>query len=234
MLILKCCGHSQEEEEIENIISQSKLYNFEVTVKSPCDIESLKIDLNSGEKYKYLYLSAHGDADGFANTSESLNVPWLEFSIAICESECLTEDAILLLSCCRGGLNEIAYVMFWSCPAIQYVCGPRQNIVSSESIIAFNILLFNLTYRNLDPILSCENIIHGVNIRFKCFDRLETISEAGYVLFKQTQEDDSNKIQNIYVNDGHTMFKKNISIDVLEILVDLYTDQLEKRKLEEE
>jgi len=234
MLILKCCGHSEEEDEINNIISQSNLYGFETIIKSPCDIKSLQEDLVTDDKYKYIYLSAHGDSESFGNSTETLDVPWLKFAETICLSECLTKDAILLLSCCRGGLNEVAYTMFWSCPDIQYICGPRQNIESSESMIGFNILLFNMIYRDLDPLVACDNIRSGVNIRFKCFDRLETISESGYILFKSEQEQNTTTttINNYFKTDSF-FFDKETPFKAIEILFEIYKEKYEERKKSE-
>lgn len=234
MLILKCCGHSEEEDEIANIVSQSKLFGFETIVKNPCTLEDLEKDLETSDQYKYLYLSAHGNSESFSNTSETLEIPWMKFAETICLTDCLTEDAILLLSCCRGGLNEIAYAMFWSCPDIQYVCGPRQNIESTESMIGFNILLFNMIYRDLDPLVACESIRQGVSIRFKCFDRLETSSETGYILFKNELEHGDPEPSTINIKTDNLFFDKNVPLTVVEVMLDLYKEQYQKRLSEEE
>jgi len=182
MLILQCSDHIDEKKEIASIKAQSILYEFDVVVKKPRSLRSIRYILKNTEKLDILYISAHGNSKGFCNQDNSININWLDLAYEICASDCLEDDAILLLSCCRGGLNEIAFDMFWSCPAISYVCGPRQEVESVESIIGFNILLFNILYRNLDPILSCEKIKSGSQIRFKCFDRLETIGEPAYLM----------------------------------------------------
>ena len=219
MLILKCCGHSEEDAEINSIISQAQFYGYQPIIKSPCDIESLEEDLREGIRYKYLFLSAHGDENGFQNESDSLNVSWSDFGRIICETECLSEEAILLLSCCRGGLNEIAYEMFDSCPYIEYICGPRQNIESSESIIGFSILLFNMIYRGLDPVLACDYIEKGVNIRFKCFDRMETMSDPGYLLRMPVEvvQERNEPTHVININADSFLLKSNTPKEVLEI-----------------
>lgn len=180
MLVLECCGHSDEPAEIKSIMSNSSLYGYSVEVQKPkCQVEFIE-SLKSGIKYDYIYLSAHGNANEFGNNS-NIRINWLEFGAMICETECLKSGGILLLSCCRGGLNEIAYDMFFSCPFISYICGPRQSVLSVESIIGFNILLYNIIYRDVDPLVACEKIKLGTDIRFKCFDRSETISDINYL-----------------------------------------------------
>jgi len=52
-------------------------------------------------------------------------------------------------------------------------------------LIGFNILLYNLEHRGVDPIVACEKIKLGTDIRFVCFDRLETESDAGYKMHVQ-------------------------------------------------
>lgn len=181
ILVLKCCGHGEEDKEIASIVSLSLLHNFDVTVKTPCDNNEFYDALGHGEKYDYLYLSAHGDAEGFNHQNNEINMSWSDFGDAICTSECLKENAVLLLSCCRGGLNEIAYDMFEICDKLLYVCGPRQSVQSAEAIIGFEILLFNMVYRDIDPIVACEKIKLATDIRFKCFDRMETLSDPAYI-----------------------------------------------------
>jgi hypothetical protein len=50
-------------------------------------------------------------------------------------------------------------------------------------LIAYNILLFNLEHRKLDPIIACEKIKCGTDIRFACFDRHETCETMEYKFF---------------------------------------------------
>ena len=110
---------------------------------------------------------------------------WLDFGKLVCETDCLNSNCILLLSCCRGGLNEVAYDMFWMCSDIEYIVGPRQNLTSSDLLIGFNLLLYNLEHRGVDPIVACEKVLSGTDIRFKCFDRMETMSDPAFLIRKQ-------------------------------------------------
>ena len=43
-------------------------------------------------------------------------------------------------------------------------------------------------YINIDPIVAAEKVLKATDLRFKCFDRLETISETGYLLHTEIIE----------------------------------------------
>jgi len=106
----------------------------------------------------------------------------LDFGSILCNAECMEENCVVMLSCCRGGLNQVAYDLFYHCSKITYIVGPRQSLCSHDMLISFNILLFNLEYRFVDPIVACEKIKLATDIRFICFDRLETESQIDYIM----------------------------------------------------
>lgn len=180
-LIIKACGHKDENLEIENIKSLAELYGMNSKVVCIENYDSLQQALTSNGQFDYIYLSSHGGNDGFCNELRTLDVKWMEFGELICESDCLKGNSILLLSCCRGGLNEVAYDMFWNCLKIEYVVGPRQSLTSSDLLIGFHLLLYNLEHRGIDPIVACDKVLKGTDIRFKCFDRMETESDPAYI-----------------------------------------------------
>ena len=180
-LILKACGHKDENLEIDNIKSLAELYGMNTNIVCVENYENLQDALKENGQFDYVYLSSHGSNDGFCNELKTLDVKWMEFGEMICETDCLKGDSILLLSCCRGGLNEVAYDMFWNCLKIEYVVGPRQSLTSSDLLIGFNLLLYNLEHRGIDPIVACDKVLKGTDIRFKCFDRMETESDPAYI-----------------------------------------------------
>lgn len=185
ILILRACGSKDEEEECANIASQCRLYEFEVDDRCPRNHKELKEALYCGEKYDYIYLSSHGNENGFGNEDDTIDVPWSVFSYLLCESQCMQDDCIIYLSCCRGGLHQVAYELLLNCRSISYIVGPRQSLNSAEMLISFSILLFNLEYRNIDPIVASEKIKCSTDLRFICFDRLETLEEYGFLLFAE-------------------------------------------------
>ena len=181
ILIIKACGNNGEEYEIYSIKTQAMLYGIQCDLIEPKTAEELDMRLQSGQQYDYIYLSSHGNEQGLCNDSRTLNMSWNDFAFSLCNSMCMNEDCILMLSCCRGGLNQVAYDLFYNCPKIAYVVGPRQSLRSSEMLIAYNIFLYNVVHRNLDPIVACEKIKLGTDIRFVCFDKLEVETEVSYM-----------------------------------------------------
>lgn len=182
ILILRACGLSDEKQECDNIKSQAELYNLEIHDYCPKDNNELIEILNKGIFYDYIYLSSHGSESGFGNETGTIDYTWFDFGVELCSSMCMKEDCIILLSCCRGGLNQVAYDLFYCCTKIAYIVGPRQSLFPHDMLISFNILLYNLEHRNVDPIVACEKIKLGTDIRFVCFDRLETEAETGYLM----------------------------------------------------
>jgi len=181
MLILKACGLPDEKAECLNIKTQAELYDIQVYDECPKTTKELVALLNRGIKYDYIYLSAHGDEDGFANDDGTINLSWMDFGTELCSSMCMNDDCIVLLSCCRGGLNQVAYDLFYCCSKIAYIVGPRQSLYPHDMLIGFNILLYNLEHRGIDPVVACEKIKLGTDIRFVCFDKLETESEPAFL-----------------------------------------------------
>lgn len=181
LLIIKVCGVAGEEQECKSIQAQAELYGIESKTIAPKSVDDLKNELEKYGSFDYIYLSTHGNEEGICNEDNSIDTSWLEFGNLLCITHCLNEDCILMLSCCRGGLNQVAYQLFWCCGDISYIVGPRQSLPPADMLISFNILLYNLTHRNLDPIVSCEKIKCGTDIRFVCFDRLEIEAETGYI-----------------------------------------------------
>lgn len=85
----------------------------------------------------------------------------------------MNEESILMLSCCRGGLMDVAYNMFLTCQNICYVLDPRQSLTSADMHICFGVFLYNMEIRKVDPIIACEKIKLATDQRFSCYDREE-------------------------------------------------------------
>lgn len=181
ILILEACGHIDEPLEVAGIKTQAELYGIDIKTSCINSKDDLRKALTEHGDFDYIYLSSHGDNCGFSNENETLNISWFRFGAMVCSSSCLRQGGILMLSCCRGGLNEVAYDMFWNCPSIEYVVGPRQSLTSADMLVGFQLLMYNLEHRNLDPIVASDRVLKGTDIRFTCFDRMETMSDPGYL-----------------------------------------------------
>lgn len=173
ILILKACGSSVEPHECNGICEQAQLYGIESVCKCVKDNENLENILCSYGLFDYIYLSAHGNAEGFASEEEKVNMSWKRLAMLLCNSKCMNEDSILMLSCCRGGLMEVAYDIFLACQQICYVLGPRQSLTSADMHICFGIFLYNMEIRGVDPVVACEKIKLATDQRFSCYDRQE-------------------------------------------------------------
>ena len=181
ILILKACGSSDEPHECNGICEQAQLYGIESVCKCIHDNEDLEKILYSNGLFDYIYLSAHGCSVGFASEDEKVNMSWRRLAMLLCNSKCMNEDSILMLSCCRGGLMEVAYDIFLTCQQICYVLGPRQSLTSADMHICFGIFLYNMEIRGVDPVVACEKIKLATDQRFTCYDRQEeSISLENY------------------------------------------------------
>lgn len=173
ILILKACGSSDEPFECNGICEQAKLYGIESVCKDVKDNDDLNTILSSCGSFDYIYLSAHGCAELFASEDKMVYVNWDDFAAMLCNYGCMNDDCILMLSCCRGGLMQVAYSLFYNCNHISYVLGPRQSLTSADMHICFGIFLYNMEIRNTDPVVACERIKAATDQRFSCYDRQE-------------------------------------------------------------
>ena len=181
ILILKACGSSDEPHECNGICEQAQLYGIDSVCKCVKDNEDLESILCSYGLFDYVYLSAHGDSEGFASEDGEVEMSWQKLAMLLCQSKCMNEDGILMLSCCRGGLMEVAYDIFLTCQQICYVLGPRQSLTSADMHICFGIFLYNMEIRSVDPVVACEKIKLATDQRFSCYDREEeSISLQNY------------------------------------------------------
>lgn len=180
LLVLKA-SEDIKKAEIDNIVNQIKLYDIESDVFEITSFENLQKALRNGEKYDYVYLATHGCDTNFGNISGSLSVTWIQFAALICASECNKPGSIFLHSCCRGGLNQVAWKMFRCCDNIEFICGPRNNISPVDLVISFNLFLFHREVRNLDPVVCADKVRQAVDIRLVCYDRLDIEVEPAYM-----------------------------------------------------
>ena len=173
ILILKACGSKDEPLECESVCKQAKMYGIEPICKEVTNNTDLDVVLSSYGSFDYIYLSAHGCAELFASEDQQVYMNWEDFASMLCSHGCMKDGCILMLSCCRGGLMQVAYTLFYNCSHISYVLGPRQSLTSQDMHICFGIFLYNMVVRNTDPVVACERIKAATEQRFSCYDRQE-------------------------------------------------------------
>lgn len=177
ILMLEACGIAGEEHECGGICNQAKLYNIEVINKNVVDNKDLDIILQSNGTFDYIYLSSHGDIEGFASENGKVDISWSEFAALLCSTGCMNDDCIIMLSCCRARLNQVAYTLFANCTHVSYAVGPRQSLTSQEMHICFGIFFYSVEIRDIDPVVACEKIKAATDRRFSCYDREEVGEE---------------------------------------------------------
>ena len=74
IIILKACGSSGEPHECNRIYEQAQLYGIESVCKCVKDNEDLESILYSHGLFDYIYLSAHGNSEGFASEDGKVKI----------------------------------------------------------------------------------------------------------------------------------------------------------------
>jgi hypothetical protein len=180
LLFLKCTKDITQHEE-ELIKSLAEFYGLIVQSYDVSDYDTLKLALNDGHKFDYLYLASHGCENDFSVLDDTQNgIRWVEFGALICKTECLEEGAILFHSCCLGGIFEVAYKMIKCCENIEYICGPRSQSNSRELVMVFSMLLFFIEQRKLDPLVAIDKIKESLDVRVVCYDRRDVVCDSSY------------------------------------------------------
>lgn len=167
-----------KDESIGDIYCHAKHYNIEashIDVKSIDELETALID----NKFDYLYFAGHGDKDHFGDKI-SFEVSWSKIGETICKTDCLNENSIIMLYCCKGGLNIVAYQLIAECNNISYICGAKQDLNNIDLIIGFNVFMYNIERCNIDPVLAAHKSTAATDIRFECYDRNDVESNPNY------------------------------------------------------
>lgn len=173
ILVLEACGSADEPHECQGLCEQAALYGIEAVCKRVKNNDELGAVLSSSGEFDFIYLSAHGCVDSFGSEDNRVDMKWSDLATLLCNFHCMKDDSILMLSCCRGGLMQVAYSMFSVCGQISYVLGPRQSLTSADMHICFGVFLYNTEVRGLDPVVACEKIKLATDQRFSCYDRQE-------------------------------------------------------------
>lgn len=180
ILILKA-SEDIESAEISNISSQIEMYGIESDIYTVSSYSELYGVLFRDISYDYIYLASHGCETHWGNVSGTVEITWMQFASLVCASSVAKPGTIFLHSCCRGGISQVAWQMFACCPSIEFVCGPRHNISPVDLITSFNLFLYNVEVRQIDPVRSAEKVLIATDIRLLCSDRVEAATETGYV-----------------------------------------------------
>ncbi len=172
MLFIKASSDicATEVSHIEKICEMFHIEHKEIELVS---LESFVTSVKSLGKFDYLYLGAHADQFGFGESSGEPSYFWVNFAATLCSTECLNPQSILLLGCCRGGLRMVAMKLFFGCPKIDYVLGPRWTVTPQDITTAFHVFLYNIAIRREQPSTATTRASTATGYDFYYYDRVE-------------------------------------------------------------
>jgi hypothetical protein len=184
LLIIKASKDvcSAEVEHIKTIADMFEMVHETFDLIDPSRFQAAMIGRG---KYDYIYLGAHADLFGFGESDGSTVMQWEQFADALCKSQCLVPESILLLGCCRGGLRQVAMRLFFSCSQIDYVCGPRWTVTGLDITAGFHVFIYNMEVRHEQPSCASERASKATGYDFFCYDRVEL--EDSYVASLNSQ-----------------------------------------------
>jgi hypothetical protein len=165
---------------IQETFCMARHYNIDVEYKDVSTITELENSLNSGKIYDYVYFAGHGD-ENFFSDNKNFTASWSQIGEAICKTKCLNDNAIIMLYCCKGGVHTVAFKLMADCPNIKYVCGAKQSVSSIDLMTGFNVFIYNIERKYLDPVLAAAKSTNATDIRFECFDRTDVQINPQYV-----------------------------------------------------
>lgn len=172
------------------------------------------------QEFDYLYLCTHGDADGFEIDMGhgSIIMTWSEFSGILCENGILTNDAIILLACCKGGLFKVTSELMAACYSINYVCGVKWSVRAWDLTTGFLVFLYCMEVKESEPMYAPKKATDATDYTFVCYERTEIESNPQYQnikndLFRKLGWTDDH---GIWIEEDEQI-KKNVRIERLQL-----------------
>jgi hypothetical protein len=164
--------------EVEHLQAIADMFGIQHRVFLLTDIRQFQETLcDSDEKFDFIYLAAHANTQSFGERDGNNAIAWRSLGEALCESECLNPESILMLGCCRGGLKQVALELFGSCDQIDYICGPRWKVADCDISVGFHVFIYNMVARREQPSVAVDRASRATNYEFFCHDRVEMQDE---------------------------------------------------------
>jgi hypothetical protein len=177
MLLIKAsndvCGT-----EIAHLEKICEMFDIAHSVVELFNFESFYEGVKPLGKFDYVYLGAHANQYGFGDAHSDEWLGWGAFAAALCSTDCLRTESVLLLGCCRGGLRSVAMTMFVACGKIDYVLGPRWTVTAQDITTGFHVFLYNLTIRREQPSTGAKRASSATGYDFYYYDRVEVEDSA--------------------------------------------------------
>lgn len=157
------------------------------------------------ESYEYIFIGAHGNAHG-VYSDDGIAMTWSDLSFALCGNPGLTQECVVYLGCCKGGLERIANILMLHCSTIHYVCGSTCNITPNESGAAFR--TFCEHHRHGATANKIESAVSAATTKgFSVYSRYERdLILAQLKLITEATEPDSGILPEAYYQGGVTSY----------------------------
>lgn len=160
--------------ELDHIKTIVEMLDMSPLVVTLTDMATLQAEIQGKGPFKYVYLCTHASPYSFGEADGSKAYHWEDLATALCSSECLDSDAILMLACCRGGLQSVANVLFLFCDHIDYICGPRWTLTCADISTGFHVFIYNMESRHEQPSVAVKRASDATGYDFFCYDRVES------------------------------------------------------------
>lgn len=164
--------------EIDHIETIAKMFGLTPEIINLVDMVQFQQSIFQKGPYQYIYLCTHASPYSFGEADGSKLFSWEEFAQVLCATNCLDNDAILLLACCRGGLKKVADTLFLNCENIDYVCGPRWKLTGADISTGFHVFIYNVESRKEQPSIAVDRSSKATGYDFFCYDRVESEDEV--------------------------------------------------------
>lgn len=161
----------------------ASIYKLDVDRYEFTDTEKMSEFLGSvSVPYDYIYVGAHGNENGIGtNSSEGSHfIRWADFAMEICASPGLTNNSVLYLGCCYGGVRRGALILFALCDTVHHVCGSQCSIDEYEAVLAFHTYIFH-HQKGIESETINKIVATSINRGFDVYSRYNMDAEIGQI-----------------------------------------------------
>lgn len=169
-------------DELTLVESQFRLQSIETITVSVSSLEELEETFDKfrddDAKFDYFYLCAHGNTGEFG--INDIGVPWSQLALLICTRGILSENAMVLLACCKGGFYRVACELMASCLSINAVCGVTWTVLPEDLSAGFTVFVYNIEQKRAEPRYAAEKATLATDFTFKCTTRDDLYESNAY------------------------------------------------------
>jgi len=159
--------------ELDHIKTIAEMFSLSPVLVTLDDIAEFERAIFSKGPFRYVYLCTHASPYYFGESDGNKIFAWDQFATSLCAADCLDDEAVLMLACCRGGLRKVAETLFQNCDHIDYICGPRWTLTGPDISTGFHVFIYNMLQRREQPSTAVKRASRATGYDFFCYDRVE-------------------------------------------------------------